>query len=122
MSAPALTAEQVAAAAPLEPRPERQAAWERYLPAVDALCPGGSDQERRDRAGLMLLRDRTNAAAREASWEAQQLLLAIEHIATVHAAGNLRGEALTETRLALIRAGIAARKLEDVFSDGRGAP
>jgi hypothetical protein len=99
---------------------QHRAAWELYLPSLEALMPGLGEQERRDRAGLMLIRDFASARRAGASWEAGQALYAIEAVARLHALGPLRGEQLTATRLALVRIFTGHRELERVFGHGHG--
>ena len=82
---------------------EQEPAWTRYLPAVDALRPTSKGRDRRQRAGLMLLRD-TAARARRAtvSPEAEQAFSTIEVIAGEHALGDM-----PEANLFALRRGLA---------------
>lgn len=106
--------------APLDTTPDHAPAWARYIPSVAAFLPGCTEQEARDRAGLMLLRDMASAARVKASWQAEQALVAIENIAREHCLAPMTGEALTATRLALVKLWMGVRRLEEVFGDHGG--
>lgn len=104
------------------PARETQPAWAKYLPSVEAFCPGGDPEAKRHRAGLLLLRDMASSARRHASWESGEALLAIERVAGEHAFSTMTAEELDATRLALIRVYTGARDLDRVFGrspDGR---
>jgi hypothetical protein len=95
-------------------------AWERYLPSVEAMVPGQSEEQKRHRAGLMLLRDTARARQEHASEEAAAVLGIIVALASAHAVSALTAQELSDTRLALIRMMTAARELEKVFGDHGG--
>jgi hypothetical protein len=106
---------------PDHPQKERDPAWARYLPTVDSLCPGATDEERRDHAGIMLLRDLAALGQQSVGWEAAQALVTVEHLAQTHALTPLPADDLRGLRLALARIYYAARDLEGVFArHGRG--
>ena len=90
-------------------------AWERYLPSVEALAPGGSDDEKRHRAGIMLLRDLAAVGRRDACAESEAVLALIQRIATTHCISALSEGDLDTARIALIRLYTGARDLEKVF-------
>lgn len=94
-------------------------AWEKYFPAIDALRPGCSDSERRQRAGLMLLRDMATAGRRTASPEAAMALLTIQNIAGEYCLAEIPVGALDACRRALVRIYTGARDLDHVFTNGR---
>lgn len=98
-------------------------AWAKYLPVIDAFNPSAPEAERRQRAGLMLLRDMASAGQRHSTWEATQALQAIERIAGQHALTEMPVDALERTRLALVRLYTGARALDanftTLFNDGR---
>lgn len=88
------------------------AAVAHYAPTLDALRPGCGEDERRRRCGVLFLRDRAAAAQREATWEAQVVLAAIESIATVHAFGPMAAAELETLHHGLIRLMMVARAFE----------
>ena len=104
-----------------EPAPARQHAWERYIPAVNALFPSSCAVETKARAKLMLLRDSAAKAQPTASWEARQLLLTVEQLANAHALTAMPVHMLAFLAATLGRIYRDARNLEEVFGEhGRG--
>lgn len=95
-------------------------AWERYLTTVECLRPGGSDEEKRHRAGILLLRDIATERMQAASEPAAMVFHVIEQIAARTSFVGLSEEQLDATRMALIRLGTGARELEKVFGDHGG--
>lgn len=91
------------------------AAWERYLPSLNALMPGLNDMEQRCRAGIMLMRDQAGQKRRACSWAAYEPLCAIQSIADITALSALSLSELARVRKALIRMTMAARDLDGVF-------
>lgn len=95
-------------------------AWERYIPVVDQLRPGGTDAENRHRAGLLLLRDLAAKRQGTASEAACMVFAVIEEIAHGCALATMSPDQLDVIRLALIRLGTGARELEKVFGGADG--
>lgn len=95
------------------------AAWEAYLPTVDALKPGLVDDERRQRAGLMLIRDLAARSSGSASWAAQEAYSTIQSVANACAFEAMSINDLDATRRALLRIALAAQALESVFGENR---
>lgn len=96
-------------------------AWQKYFPAIDQFLPGRSDEEKRHRAGLMLLRDMATHAQRTASWEAAQAYAVVSAIAGANCMANVPVASLDALRLSLVRIYMGARALDGVFaspSDG----
>jgi hypothetical protein len=92
-------------------------AWERYLPTVATFRPGLSEEENRQRAGLLLLRDLARDRMQVASEPAVLVLEVIELVAARAAFSGLAAEQLDIVRLALVRLGTGARELEKVFGE-----
>lgn len=97
------------------PQRSKGTAWERYLPTLAALRPCGDDDEARQRAGLLLMRDIATERQRDASEPAGMVFAVIEEIAARTALGSFSTEQLDTIRLALVRLGTGARELEKVF-------
>ena len=91
--------------------------WQPYLATVESAFPCVGEQEARDRAGLMLLRDLATQRAMTASWEAEQLLMGLIQIAQMHSLGALNGQALTDLRLACVRIWMAMDYLDTALAD-----
>jgi hypothetical protein len=97
------------------------AAWQPYLPTIAALCPTSDDQEAELRARLMLLRDLANADQRSSTWEASQVLAAVEALAAAHVLTPMPLDMLAATRVGLIRLYRVAREIEATFHQPEAA-
>src|SRR3546814_19262090 len=85
------------------------AAVERYGPTLDALCPGFDGVQRRQRCGILYLRDRATAGLRVAGWEASMVLRTIESLACVHVFATMPAGELEELHHALVRLLVVAK-------------
>lgn len=90
------------------------AAWEKYLPAVEAMRPGCGDDEKRHRAGMMLLRDQAAAGLSRACPDARSVLMTIVGAASVHCTA-LAPERVKDCHAALVKLMQAARAVEGAF-------
>ncbi|OYX39018.1 MAG: hypothetical protein B7Y98_06195 [Sphingomonas sp. 32-62-10] len=91
-------------------------AWVKYLPSVDALHPCASELERRQRAGLMLLRDLAGRDAARVSADAGIVLDVIEALAARHVFSSMPIPALLTLRLGLVKMFRAARAIDDAVT------
>ena len=91
-------------------------AWVKYLPSVDALHPCASEFERRQRAGLMLLRDLAGKDAARVSADAGLVLDLIEALAARHVFSPMPVATLQTVRLGLVKMFRAARAIEDAMT------
>jgi hypothetical protein len=82
--------------------------------------PESTEEEARQRAGLLLLRDIASDRQRVASEPAGMVFAAVEEIAARTALGSFTAEQLETIRLALVRLGTGARELEKVFGEHGG--
>ena len=85
---------------------------QRYGPTLEAMRPGCGAIERRQRCGILYLRDRAAAALRVAGWEASHLLSAIVSLGTVHAFATMPAAELEELHHQLVRVMSAAMALD----------
>src|SRR3546814_17883664 len=95
------------------------AAVERYGPTLDALCPGFDGVQRRQRCGILYLRDRATAGLRVAGWEASMVLRTIESLACVHVFATLPAGELEELHHALVSLMVVAMD-HDMLRPGGG--
>jgi len=93
------------------------AAWEAYIPTLNSLMPGLFDVEIRERAGLMLLRDRARAAQASVCVPAFETLEVVRRLGDDVALAPLPFEQLHAMRKALVRMTMAARDLEVAFGE-----
>lgn len=84
----------------------------RYGEVLDALRPGTAGDERRQRCGILYLRDRATAALRIAGWEAAQVLHVIVQLATVHGLGSMTSTELETLHASITRLFSVATTLE----------
>lgn len=93
-------------------------AWRSYGPALDAMMPGKSGEERRLRCGLMLMRDRARRAREIAGWEADRVLAAVFDIASEHALSPMSVDQLKHLHYNLVRLVASASNLETITQGG----
>lgn len=84
----------------------------RYEATVDALVPGIEVTQRRQRCGILYLRDRASNGLRTASWEAGLALQVIEQIASLHWSRRMLPSELEALHGSLLRIMSAAMALE----------
>lgn len=83
-----------------------------YRPAVMAILPGCHGEELEHRCSILLMRDNAGSALRWASYEAAEILHAIQRLATEHAFAAMPVERLKHLRYNLNRLVATASNLE----------
>lgn len=89
-------------------------AWQKYISAVDALRPGCGEDEKRYRAGMMLLRDMAMNGMKRACPDSLPVLQAVLSSSIIHCTGLEPGR-VEECHLALTKLMNAARSMEKAF-------
>lgn len=74
--------------------------WQRYLPQIDGMLPGQSDEARELRARVMTMRDQATNVRRdkEPDWAGEQLLGTIEELGTTYATADISSADLQTLR------------------------
>ena len=84
----------------------------RYEPVLDGLMPGCVGDSRRNRCGVLYLRDRAIAGRSRASWEASVVLGALESLSCVHATSAMSTDKLDVFHRAMVGLMAIATMLE----------